>query len=209
MRFVVLSDTHNRHEHIHVPSGDVLLHLGDASYRGNRKHIRSFAKWFSALPHEHKFIIPGNHDRCRRILSAIDLKKEYKDIERCTLLWDTSVVVEGVHIHGTSWESSTEHDFTAWDGIDIDILMTHIGPYKIRSHGGSRPLLREVLVRQIPVHLFGHFHYGRGVEQHQTTVFINCASSGNDGSMAPPVVFDYDPAMRRVTALDLGGSKDA
>jgi hypothetical protein len=32
VRFVVLSDTHNQHDRITVPDGDVLLHLGDVAH---------------------------------------------------------------------------------------------------------------------------------------------------------------------------------
>ncbi|EJK59072.1 hypothetical protein THAOC_20751 [Thalassiosira oceanica] len=214
VRFVVLSDTHNQHDRITVPDGDVLLHLGDAADKGRVEHIRSFAPWFNQLPHGSKFIIPGNHDRVRGSPAAINLVEEYRNIERCRLLLDETVTVHNIRIHGTSWDSSARDDFSAWPADSsvsppIDILLTHLGPARVRSNGGSPALLRQVVQRRIPVHLFGHFHYGRGSETHQGTTFINCATTGNDSrTLAPPVVFDFDPVARRLSYVDVGLPED-
>ena len=215
VRFVVLSDTHNQHERITVPDGDVLLHLGDVADKGKLTHIQSFAPWFNQLPHESKFIIPGNHDRVLGSPATIDLAKEYGDIKRCTLLLDETVTVHNITIHGTSWDSSEREDFSAWPAADssvsppIDILLTHLGPLQVRSKGGSKALLQQVVKRKIPVHLFGHFHYGRGSESHQGTTFINCATTGNDSkTLAPPVVFDFDPNTRKLSKVDVDLPED-
>jgi predicted phosphohydrolase len=214
VRFVVLSDTHNQHDRITVPDGDVLLHLGDVADKGQLTHIRSFAPWFSQLPHGSKFIIPGNHDRVLGSPDAINLAEEYQNIERCKLLLDETVTVHNIRIHGTSWDSSEWEDFSAWPADStvsppIDILLTHLGPYHVRSNGGSRALLQQVVQRRIPLHLFGHFHYGRGSETHQGTTFINCATTGNDSkTLAPPVVFDFDPVTRKLSHVDVGLPED-
>ena len=42
MRIVCLSDTHNLHERIQVPEGDLLLHAGDATNRGTEKEVAAF-----------------------------------------------------------------------------------------------------------------------------------------------------------------------
>lgn len=62
MRLVMLSDTHEQHAQVDVPDGDVLLHAGDFTYKGEPKAILDFARWLGNLPHEHKVVIPGNHD---------------------------------------------------------------------------------------------------------------------------------------------------
>ena len=33
-RVVVISDTHNRHDEVSLPGGDILIHCGDATGRG-------------------------------------------------------------------------------------------------------------------------------------------------------------------------------
>lgn len=39
VRFVCISDTHNRHKSLHVPDGDVLIHAGDISLKGSVPEI--------------------------------------------------------------------------------------------------------------------------------------------------------------------------
>jgi len=35
MRYVVISDTHNLHQKLTIPSGDVLIHCGDFTNKGS------------------------------------------------------------------------------------------------------------------------------------------------------------------------------
>ena len=49
-RFVVLSDTHNRHNELEIPDGDVLLHCGDFTTQGLLHHVVSFNKFLGRLP---------------------------------------------------------------------------------------------------------------------------------------------------------------
>jgi hypothetical protein len=62
--FVAISDTHNRHEGLTLPAGDVLLHAGDLTLRGSLNEATSFAAWWHAQPHAQKVVIAGNHDFC-------------------------------------------------------------------------------------------------------------------------------------------------
>lgn len=62
--FVAISDTHNRHEGLSLPPGDVLLHAGDCTLRGSLAEAASFADWWHAQPHAQKVVIAGNHDFC-------------------------------------------------------------------------------------------------------------------------------------------------
>ena len=220
MRIVIISDTHNQHHLlggdgkdglIPVPDGDVLIHLGDVCDKGKVEHLRSFAPWFNALPHKHKLIIQGNHDRNFKDPSQLDLKKELCSIDRCQLLLDQTADIDGVRFYGTSWEASEADDFTAWPKehehevppVPIDILLTHLGPHGVRGNG-SWLLLNEIVRRAIPLHLFGHNHTSRGCETHGTTTFVNCSSTvTGSGSLAPPAVIDYDPALRQAVGVDV------
>ena len=62
MRIVCISDTHERHEEIAVPPGDILIHAGDMTWQGERKPIEDFNAWLGTLPHRHKIVVAGNHD---------------------------------------------------------------------------------------------------------------------------------------------------
>ena len=63
VRFVCISDTHNKHDALSLPDGDVLLHAGDFSGVGSPKEVAAFAQWFSSQEKfAHKIVIAGNHD---------------------------------------------------------------------------------------------------------------------------------------------------
>ena len=66
VRFVCISDTHNKHDWdkcpFTVPDGDVLVHAGDFTQVGDAREVAAFCKWFGALPHKRKILIAGNHD---------------------------------------------------------------------------------------------------------------------------------------------------
>ena len=49
---------------ISIPDGDVLIHAGDFCSEGESVEARSFGEFFRSLPHRHKVVIAGNHDRC-------------------------------------------------------------------------------------------------------------------------------------------------
>eukprot|EP01063_Lacrimia_lanifica_P035814 TRINITY_DN6929_c0_g1_i2.p1 TRINITY_DN6929_c0_g1~~TRINITY_DN6929_c0_g1_i2.p1 ORF type:complete len:611 (+),score=220.23 TRINITY_DN6929_c0_g1_i2:66-1898(+) len=80
-RVVCISDTHNEHERIQLPDGDVLVHAGDVLTESGKRYVtrnkhgalvkydgagtalyRRFAQWFTAQPHGHKVMVGGNHD---------------------------------------------------------------------------------------------------------------------------------------------------
>eukprot|EP00668_Euglena_longa_P015586 GGOE01019688.1.p1 GENE.GGOE01019688.1~~GGOE01019688.1.p1 ORF type:complete len:313 (+),score=44.04 GGOE01019688.1:43-939(+) len=62
LRWVLLSDTHNRHRELWVPQGDVLVHCGDFTNSGTHSELSDFAEWLGCLPHRHKVVCGGNHD---------------------------------------------------------------------------------------------------------------------------------------------------
>lgn len=62
MKIVMISDTHNKHNKLVIPDGDMIIHAGDATGLGRSDELRKFINWFGSLPHKHKIIIAGNHD---------------------------------------------------------------------------------------------------------------------------------------------------
>ena len=62
VRIVAVADTHDAHDKIVVPDGDILIHAGDITMMGGKKKIKAFLDWVAKLPHPHKIIIAGNHD---------------------------------------------------------------------------------------------------------------------------------------------------
>ena len=62
LKIVMISDTHNMHRKLNVPSGDVLIHAGDFTTYGKEEHAIDFNDWLGALPHKYKIIVLGNHE---------------------------------------------------------------------------------------------------------------------------------------------------
>ena len=65
---VLISDTHDSHQHIGpLPNGDLLIHAGDFTRRRfhapDEREYRQFIDWFSRQSHRHKIIISGNRDQ--------------------------------------------------------------------------------------------------------------------------------------------------
>ena len=61
MRFVVISDTHNRHPKT-LPDGDVLIHAGDFTMVCEPKELQNFQNFLMKTPFKSKIVIAGNHD---------------------------------------------------------------------------------------------------------------------------------------------------
>ena len=62
MRLVATSDTHFFVDPSIIPPGDVFVHGGDLMDRGYESEWNDLLSWLEALPHEKKYLVPGNHD---------------------------------------------------------------------------------------------------------------------------------------------------
>lgn len=62
IRIVLISDTHNQHDELDLPEGDILIHGGDFTIKGTMDEITNFTKWLEKQPFQHKIVVPGNHD---------------------------------------------------------------------------------------------------------------------------------------------------
>lgn len=66
MRLVCISDTHSHHRKLDLPPGDILIHAGDITYRGELDILNDFNLWVAEQKREkgfeHVVVIAGNHD---------------------------------------------------------------------------------------------------------------------------------------------------
>lgn len=62
MKIVAISDTHQLHDKVVIPDGDVLVHAGDFTNQGTDGALIKFLTWFSSQPHPYKVFIAGNHE---------------------------------------------------------------------------------------------------------------------------------------------------
>lgn len=213
-RIVFLSDTHNQHENIIVPDGDLLIHAGDATNYGTEVEVENFLSRYAYLPHLHKIFVAGNHDwlyendnRRARLLTA-NHGIEY--------LQDSFTEIEGLKIYGSPWQprffdwafnlNRGAEMAEKWKLIpaDIDILITHGPPHGIldevprqywTENTGCEELRKKVeeiaAFGKLKVHVFGHIHCGYGTAENFGVKFINAANCDEAyNPTQPPVVVD-------------------
>ena len=212
-RIVCLSDTHNAHDEIVVPDGDILIHAGDATNRGTIEEIARFSSWFKNLPHKHKIFVAGNHDW----LFEISPPTARRLIEGITYLQDSFVEIENFKIYGSPWQprffdwafnlTRGRELAEKWRLIpdDTDILVTHGPPFGIldeaprgilpNENTGCQDLQRRIkeLVgfNRLKLHVFGHIHFSYGVtemfdEKFNRQVGVKFANASNcDESYCP------------------------
>jgi len=96
LQLVLISDTHELHRQWEVPRGDILIHAGDFSMFSRRSHaITDFNLWLGELPHQHKIVVPGNHEF---FLEANPLKRSLLD--NATVLINEGIEIDGLRIWG-------------------------------------------------------------------------------------------------------------
>jgi predicted phosphodiesterase len=213
MKLVLISDTHNFHRELFIPDGDVIIHAGDWTTRGDFDECRDFIGWFCSLPHRVKIFIGGNHEvGWERNLWYRDLKPD-----DAIYLENTSVTIEGFKIYGSpytpafgAWAFMYHTDEQAeglWSMIpdDTDILVTHgpvykcldWSPYVIIGRDNQNvgcPVLRKHVDRVKPkLHVAGHIHEGYGELKADKTRFINASiCNGDYEAVNRPMVVDTD-----------------
>jgi len=213
MRIVCLSDTHNLHDHVEVPDGDLLLHGGDFTGRGNRAEVEAFGKWLARLPHAHKVVIAGNHD----FLFTRKPEQARALLGDATYLQDSGVRIEGLSVWGSPWQPWF-HDWAfnlqrgsplaeKWALVppSTDILLTHGPPHGVldTTVGGEQVGCEELtraLERIRPrLHVFGHIHECRGTQQRTDRLTINaCICNLAYRTEHRPVVVDWDGRQMRL-----------
>ncbi len=214
MRMVVISDTHNRHRLLTIPDGDLLVHCGDITMRGKLKSLRQFNEWLGTLPHRHKIVIAGNHDRCFEDLP----ERARATITEAHYLQDEALEIGGIKFYGSPWQPEF-HSWAfnlprgealaqKWAMIpeETDVLITHGPPQGVLDrvssgeHAGCEAL-RAAIERVRPAyHLFGHIHEASGVAERNGTVFVNASVVNaqyrvdvSPDLLTPAAVFDLAP----------------
>jgi predicted phosphohydrolase len=189
MRIVCLSDTHNLHDRISVPEGDLLVHSGDATMRGTPQEVRAFFDWLEGLPHRHKVVVAGNHD----FLFEREPALARALVHGAVYLEDSGAEIEGLRIWGSPWQPwFFDWAFNLrrgaplrekWDLIPggTDVLITHGPPCGVLDPVEAGELvscadLLEAVERVRPrLHVFGHIHEGYGRETRETTTLVNAS----------------------------------
>jgi Icc-related predicted phosphoesterase len=212
IRIVATSDTHGLHRTIEVPEGDVFVHAGDITMNGEVDVLADFARWLAALPHEHKIVVPGNHDKSLDIgqTKYDGAAARLFDVANVHYLVDASRVLEvrgeKFKVYGAPWVPNLP-GWAFWDRgydkfehapRDVDLLVTHGPPLGIRdddvmdTHFGSPHIVRYLnRSPMLKAHIFGHVHEGYGMHKRGEILFANaCACNRSYEPVNPPLVLD-------------------
>jgi hypothetical protein len=216
MRFVCLSDMHERHELIDIPKGDVLLIAGDLFFQdrgefGSIHRMNKFNEFLGRLDHPVKIVIGGNHDHILEDLGRDRVKQEFSN---CIYLEDEVYNVKTpdgkeIKLYGTPISprgGSDNSAFQVFDGSeemrqklenipdDLDILLTH---------GATTRFMNQIVKRKSKIHVSGHFHMKYGVffsesqffnneeGEHHLIIASNLGSTYFPDPDHNPIIFDF------------------
>jgi len=202
-KIVCISDTHCQLTKFKIPDGDLLIHAGDLTYRGNVEEISKELKELGKIAKNFKYgcvFICGNHDwlgeRQPNFMKQIAIDEELLYLDH------SSIVVEGLNIFGSAytpvfgnWAFNVDRKKLKkyWDQIPIntDILITHGPPMgigdgviKINPMKGEQQiekvgcleLYKKIQkLNQLKLHVFGHIHQSYGITIFNKVNYINAS----------------------------------
>lgn len=193
MKIVCISDTHCQLEAVDLPEGDLLIHSGDATYRGTVKEIVDFNASLGKIKHKYKHGIifcPGNHDWLYETNST--LAKELTT--NATVLINESITVDGFKIYGSpftpffhAWAFNLYRgkDLAGnWSKVpdDTNILVTHGPAYGILDaledggNVGCQDLSDRIRsLSQLKLHISGHIHFSHSSIIKDGVVYVNAS----------------------------------
>lgn len=211
-KLVIISDTHEKHDKIVLPEGDVLIHCGDFTFQGVSWKVEQFATWMKAQDFKHKICIAGNHE----LSFGNAVKHRWQVIKMIedagiTYLQDSSTEIDGIKFYGSPWTPfffnwqfnlpRGEPLANKWKEIpeDTNVLITHGPPWGILdqtsdngSQGCEELAIRVKQLSNLKLHCFGHLHQDGGKTVEIDGVkFVNAAIC-TDGYLPinPPQVIE-------------------
>lgn len=220
MKIVAISDTHELHQNVLLPEGDILIHCGDFTNTGSNRAIKNFLSWFSSQPHKYKCFIAGNHElgleRGTSKKSKQDLIESFINLcDNFYYLENNSITIENINIYGSphtpffnNWEFNLqrgEEIAQKWSQIpdETNVLITHGPPYMILDetpgnilypgkHVGCQDLLNRIdHFKYLKAHIFGHIHHSYGTFHVNGTTFVNASTcTERYAPINPPIVLE-------------------
>lgn len=204
MKIVTLSDTHCRLRKVIVPEGDLLLHAGDLTFKGNVEEISQELRELGRIAKNFKYgcvFIAGNHDWLGERNPS--LMKQMAIDEGLIYLDHSSTNINGLEIFGSAYTPFfCNWAFNVYRGKDIrqkwdqipdstNILITHGPPMGILDpvegfnprtgeieieHVGCMDLYnRTQELKDLKLHVFGHIHLGYGQINIKDVMYVNAA----------------------------------
>lgn len=191
MKIISISDTHGMHKGLILPAGDMIIHAGDISMKGDEPEILDFLAWFRDLDFEHKIFIAGNHDFYFERAPDQAIQEIIPD--GITYLNDSGIEIDNIKFWGSpitpwffNWAFNRHRGQPIkahWDQIpnDTDVLITH-GPVfrtldttTTGEHVGCKDLYNKVHETKPKAHIFGHIHEAYGTVSASGIKFVNAS----------------------------------
>jgi predicted phosphohydrolase len=206
VRVVAVADTHGFQTDLgRIPDGDLFVHAGDLCRAGTLQELSAAADWIRALPHRHKVVVAGNHERCLEDTPAEARARLGPELQ---YLQDSGCTIEGLRLWGSPWQPAyNDWAFNRPRGAalaerwalipeGLDLLITHGPPAGFGDRSGVAGRagcaeLRAAVERAAPrVHLFGHIHADGGAWRLGPSWLFNVTTwEGERG----PTVLDVHP----------------
>jgi predicted phosphodiesterase len=204
MDIVIISDTHELHNELDVPPGDLLIHCGDWTMLSRSLSVvENFNRWLGDLPHAVKLVTCGNHE--------LFLERDpslRKLITNAIVLLDQAIEIKGLKIFGSPvtplyggafGKSSASDRRRHWAKIpdDTHLLISHGPPRGVldvvpgsETHWGDPELLaRCEELPNLQLVCFGHIHGAYGVHKRKGILYVNAALMGPTGDLVrEPIV---------------------
>jgi len=202
MKLVIISDTHSFHRKINVPDGDILIHCGDITNRGELSIMKDFSNWLKELPHKNKIVVFGNHEvgmsKGPKRLDAVGMITEAD----AYYLENSEIIIDGVKFYGSpatprfydwEWNYNRGKDIAReWAKIpnDVDVLITHGQSYGILDlvqntlsnagrdlHQGCEDLAAKIAeLKQLKLYCGGHLHTDGGKSENVNgVIYVNAS----------------------------------
>lgn len=185
MRIVCIGCSHGRHLNLTLPEGDVLVHTGDYSRRGDESDAMWFLRWLEKQPFKHKVFVDGNHDGFSEDNPAGMRALVATYAPSCHYLNDSGVTIEGIRFWGSPvtpaffdwwWNRKRGPEIQEhWDKIpnETQVLVTHgpaLGHLDLimpgfdadrDEHQGCGNLRTTIdgRLKALRLHAFSHLHY--------------------------------------------------
>lgn len=226
LRVVCIADTHNEHESLSLPAGDLLVHAGDVLTESGRRHVKQsvvseaglklfdrFAAWFGAQPHAHKLVIGGNHDSVFQGLGTAVVRRVFAEKSAGTALYveHEGAQVGGLRVFGSPrarWGGANDAFLTPepdFSGVatGTHIVVTHMPPVLPSSHGGNREDASVVdMLHRVGalLQVSGHCHWAHGA--YSTTAAVPCVVASISGEWSWPMNLQVGPSRARGDPAD-------
>jgi calcineurin-like phosphoesterase family protein len=94
-----------------VPDGDILVHCGDFSWRGELDITEDICMWARDLPHKTKIFIEGNHEVGHQFGYKREPALKMMRDAGIIYLQDSSVEINGIYFYGSPFTP----DFYQWE----------------------------------------------------------------------------------------------